>query len=286
MPEFFDGTGERMTPVYSLVHLTNIDCPPPEMIRIAAKTGYDAVSLRTIPMGLKGERPYDIARDALLLKETKRAAEETGIWLHDTENARIAEGVEVTDYEPSLAAAAELGIRHILTNIWTDNKDFYTQQYGKLCELAAQYEQTVSVEFVTWAGVTNLQQVKELLMTVRKENVGVVLDCLHFYRSRVSLEEIDDCPNEWFHYAHLCDCEAPIPDDEAALIHTGRAERLYPGEGCIPIREIISRIPDAVRGIEVPHLERVGRYGYEEHARRALESARMCLEQNQSEKQK
>ena len=51
-----------MKHLYSLVHLTNISCPPPEMIRVAARAGYDAVSLRTIPMGLPGERPYDIAK--------------------------------------------------------------------------------------------------------------------------------------------------------------------------------------------------------------------------------
>ena len=48
-----------MKHLYSLVHLTNISCPPPEMIRVAARAGYDAVSLRTIPMGLPGERPMN-----------------------------------------------------------------------------------------------------------------------------------------------------------------------------------------------------------------------------------
>ena len=86
-----------MKHLYSLVHLTNISCPPPEMIRVAARAGYDAVSLRTIPMGLPGERPYDIAKDPHLLRETRRAAQETGILLHDTENARIAAGVDVQD---------------------------------------------------------------------------------------------------------------------------------------------------------------------------------------------
>ena len=41
-----------MSHIYSLVHLTDISCPPPEMIRVAAKAGYDSVSMRTIPMGL------------------------------------------------------------------------------------------------------------------------------------------------------------------------------------------------------------------------------------------
>ena len=163
-----------MKHLYSLVHLTNISCPPPEMIRVAARAGYDAVSLRTIPMGLPGERPYDIATDPQLLRETRRAAQETGILLHDTENARIAAGVDVQDYEPALAAAAELGIRHILTNIWTPDRSFYTDQFCRLCELAARYEQTVSVEFVTWASVTDLRQVRQLLLDSGKENVGVV----------------------------------------------------------------------------------------------------------------
>lgn len=263
--------------LYSLVHLTNIDCPPPEMIRVAAKAGYDAVSMRTIPMGLPGEKPYDIAKDAQLLRETRRAAQETGIQLHDTENARIADGVDVSSYEPALAAAAELGIRHILTNIWTPDRSFYTNQFGRLCQLAAQYQQTVSVEFVTWASVTTLQQARQLLLDAGQDNVGIVLDCLHFYRSRVKLEELDQCPKHWFHYIHLCDCPAPIPTDEASLIHTGRCERLYPGEGAIPIPEIVAKVPDAVRGVEVPHLTRVGEMGYETHARRALEAAKACL---------
>ena len=262
---------------YSLVHLTNISCPPPEMIHVAAKAGFDAVSLRTIPMGLPGEKPYDIAKDPQLLRETRRASQETGVELHDTENARIAPGIDVASYEPALSAAAELGIHHILSNIWTPDKAFYTEQFAKLCDLAAQYEQTVSVEFVTWASVTNFQQAKELLLASAKKNVGIVVDCLHFYRSRVRLEELDDCPQEWFYYAHLCDCEAPIPTDEESLIHTGRAERLYPGEGVIPIREIISHIPGVLRGVEVPHLKRLDEYGYEEHARRALQAAKAAM---------
>lgn len=262
---------------YSLVHLTNIDCPPPEMIRVAAAAGFDAVSLRTIPMGLSGEQPYDIANTPQLLRETRRAAEETGIQIHDTENARIAKGVDVADYEPALAAAAELGIRHILTNIWTTDRNFYTEQFCRLCDLAARYGQTVSVEFVTWAGVADLRTVKELLMASEKNNVGVVVDCLHFYRSRVRLEELEECPESWFHYMHLCDCEEHIPTDEESLVHTGRAERLYPGEGVIPIKEIVSRIPRAVRGVEVPHLARLGKMGYEEHARRALAAAKACM---------
>ena len=52
-----------MKHLFSLVHLTNIHCPPPQLVYTAAKAGYDAVSIRTIPLGLAGEKPYDLAHD-------------------------------------------------------------------------------------------------------------------------------------------------------------------------------------------------------------------------------
>ena len=151
---------------------------------------------------------------------------ETGIRYTDTEIARIADNIDVKDHEPAMAAAAEMGVTHVLTNIWIQDKECYTEQFIRLCELAAQYGQDVNVEFVTWASVSNLRQTKELLLASGRKNVGIVVDTLHFYRSRVTLSELEDCPKEWFHYAHLCDCGAEIPTEVEALVHTGRAERL------------------------------------------------------------
>ena len=259
---------------YSLVHLSDINCPPPEFIRSARAAGYDAVSLRTIPMGLKGEHPHDIAADRNLFLETRRAVEETGVVINDTENARIFDGVNIASYEPALAAAAELGIRQILCNIWTDDKNYYTEKFVQLCQMAKLYNQTVNLEFVTWASVANLAQANQLIKDSGQEDAGVVLDFLHYYRSRVSLDEIRATPKKRFRYVHLCDAPAEIPTDVEELIHTGREERLYPGEGAINMREVMELLPDAVRGIEVPHLERVAELGLEEHARRALESAK------------
>ncbi len=264
---------------FSLVHLTNIACPPPAFIRAAAKAGYDAVSLRTIPLGLPGERPYNLAKDPQLLRETKQALAETGIAYTDTEIARIADGVDVRDHEPALAAAAEMGVKHITSNIWIADKARYTEQFAVLCELAEQYGQDVNVEFVTWSSVPDLKQTKELLQACGKQNVGILVDMLHFYRSRVALSELDECPKEWFHYAHLCDCTAEIPTDVEELARTGRAERLCPGEGCVPIRDILSRIPnpDILCGLEVPNQVRLEQLGFEEYARRVLQAAKKCL---------
>lgn len=168
-----------MSHKYSLVHLTCISCPPPEFIRTAAAAGYDYVSLRTIPMGLPNEVPH-LLTDRVLLEETRAASLETDVKINDTENARIFDGVNVQEYAPHLAAAAELGIKHILCNVWTANRSFYTKKFAELCQLAAQFDQDINLEFVTWAGITNLEQAAQLLRDVDLPNVGIVVGCTAF----------------------------------------------------------------------------------------------------------
>lgn len=226
---------------YSLAHLTVLGCAPPEMIYIAAMTGYDYVGLRPIYMGLPGEPNYDLANNKQMLKQTKRALASTGIKVNDIELARIYDGVDVKKYEPAFEVAAELGATSVLSSIRTPKRDYYIEKFAELCDLAKKYGLRVELEFVTWADVKNLQEAVDVIKSVDKDNCGLMIDTLHFHRSRVKLEELDDLPKEWFRFAHICDGPAEIPTDKEALIHTGRDARLYIGEGAINIGEIMGK---------------------------------------------
>ncbi len=266
---------------FSLAHLTVLGCPPPEMTYIAAMAGYDYVSIRPIYMGLVGEPNYDLANNKEMLKQTKTALSETGIKVHDIELAKIEDGRNVKQYEPAFEVAAELGAKSVLSSIWTPNRDFYLEQFAELCDLAKKYGLNVDLEFVTWANVNDLKGAVDVLKTVNKDNAGIMIDTLHFNRSKVALEELDAIPREWFHFAHLCDGPAEIPTTKEGLIHTGRDERWYAGEGGIDIASIINRLPEsAVISIELPHLERVKEFGNAEHARRCIQTAKDYLAQH------
>ena len=278
-----------MSSRYSLVHLTNAACSPPEMIRIAAKAGFDCVSLRSIPTRMRqteasvseevtGRMPFSLADSPGLLTETRRAAEETGVGIHDTENARIFDGVDVRDYDRDLNAAAELGIREILTNIWASDPVFYREALEQLCEMAAVYGQNINLEFVTWSSVPKLWDAAALLKQISADNKGIVLDTLHFYRSGDILSDLEGAPQNWFRYVHLCDCPKEIPDDRQELIRTGLEERLIPGEGAVDIPGILRRLPPVVRGLEVPHSARLNALGYERYAKYILDKAKSFLE--------
>lgn len=263
---------------FSLAHLTVLGCAPPEMIYIAKMCGYDYVSLRPIYMGLPGEPNYDLANKKDMLLQTKKAMQSTGIGVHDIELARIVNDIDVKQYIPAMEVGAELGAKSILSSVWTNDKSLYTEKFHELCEIAKPYGLNVDLEFVTWSGVKNLSQAVELLKSTPTTNKGLMVDTLHFNRSRVELEELEGLPKEWFNFVHLCDGPKEIPTTDEGLIFTGRDERYYVGEGGINIDEIITRIPkDVVFSVELPHIKRVAEFGYAEHARRCLVTAKDYL---------
>lgn len=268
---------------FSLAHLTVLGWNPVEMIYNASAIGYDYVSVRTISMGVNRESDFDISQNKKLFNDMRAAMDETGMQIYDIELARVADGVDVRSYEGPFEAAAKLGAKGMISSIWTDNKAFYTEQFAALCDLAAQYDLQVNLEFPTWASVWNLEGVMEVLDTVKKDNAGVMVDTLHAYRSKVSTEELAQLPKRLLNLAHICDGPAEIPDrsDKEALIFTGRDARYYVGEGAIDIAGIVKTLrEDTVLSIELPHVERVAKYGFYEHAKRCLGTAKEYLAEN------
>lgn len=260
---------------YSLAHLTVLGWTAPEMIYNAKLIGYDFVGIRNILMGVQGEANFDLSRGNKLFKLTKQALADTGMKIHDIELAMIRDDKDISSYESALEVAAELGATDVISSIWTPNKEYYLEQFARLCDLAKTYDLHVNLEFVTWAEVKDLRAAKEVINSVNKDNAGYLIDTLHFYRSRVELSELEDIPKDKLRMAHICDGPSDIPLDKEGLIFTGRDARLYVGEGAINIKAIIEKLPeDTVLSIELPHIQRVKDYGYTEHARRCLKIAR------------
>ncbi|MBB6284541.1 sugar phosphate isomerase/epimerase family protein [Geobacillus subterraneus] len=263
-----------MARTFSLAHLTVLGCPPPEMTHIAARAGYDYVSFRIIYMGLPGEPNYALAENPQLLRETKEALRETGVKLLDIELARIDADIDPKRYEPAMEVAAELGGRHVLSSIWTTDRSAYIERFAELCELAKPYGLTVDLEYVPIAAVTNLAGVIDVLNTVKQDNAGIMIDLHHFHRAGDSPEALENVPREWFHFLHLCDAPGEIPASKEEMTRILREERLYIGEGGIDIADIVRRMPEIPCSIELPNIQRVKELGYEEHARRCLQSAK------------
>ncbi len=260
--------------LFSLAHLTVMNCPPPEMTYLAARAGYDFVSLRIIPMGLPGEPRYELSKDRAMFRQTRAALAETGLQLLDIELARILSGVDVKTYVPAMEVAVELGCHHLITSGWSADQSLVLDKFSELCDLALPLGVTVNFEPVAFADFASLASVYDIVKTAGRPNGGVLIDALHFALTGTKIAELAEIPAGRFHLAQLCDARLPpgaSHDEELAI---ARGKRLYLGEGDIDVAAIAAGLPHIPFSLEMPNAERAKSLGYEEYARLCLAGAR------------
>ena len=171
---------------YSLAHLTAISTTPLELAKIAANCGYDYVSIRQIYMGVTGEVPVDLAENKKMYQEIKDLFKDTGLRLLDIELAKIFDGVDLKKYESAFETGKSLGAKHVLSSIWTDNKDYGIEKFAELCDLAKKYDLTVELEAVPIAGVKSFAEVhigRTLLYVNSLDKIGVAINQGSFSRA-------------------------------------------------------------------------------------------------------
>ena len=262
---------------FSLAHLTVLQCSPPEMIEIAAKTGYQYVSFRITPV-TPNEPVYPLMDDPKMLKETKTHMADTGIRVLDIELVRMDPDTEPEPYLSFLEACGELNARSIITQVPDSDRERAVDRFARLCDLAKPFGLTVDLEFLTWTENPDLKSAASIIKAANRPNAGILVDTLHFNRSKCRLEDLRNLPRKWFHFVHLCDARGEIPTTKEGLIHTARCDRYFPGEGNLNLREILNCIPNVPYSLEIPNDGIMKELGPEEVARRAIRAAEQYLE--------
>ena len=264
------------SPLFSLAHLTLINCTPAELVYVAARAGYDAVSPRFIAMNVPGEFTHS-PLDKAQVQATKTALATTGLKVLDIELARITEDCDPREFEAALELGGELGAGHMIMSAWTtrrDDRNFLLDVYAETCDLAAPFGLTIDLEFPSFSRLRTLDEVLDIVRAADRPNGGILVDTLYLHLSRVDLGELLHVPPEWLHFLHISDCLPGIADTREGMVQLARDARLYPGEGWIDFAGIIERCPPMNYSIELPNQSRVAELGYEEHARRCLTHAK------------
>jgi sugar phosphate isomerase/epimerase len=271
--------GRNSVPTFSLAHLTLIGCSAPELIYIAARCGYDAVSPRFIPMHVTDKFACE-AEDMKMVQATKAALDNTGMKVGELELIRILDNMKPRFCEPAMALAAEMGAQRMITSVWLSepvDRNYIVDCYVELCDIAAQYGLTVDLEFPTFSTLRTLRAAADIVRAAERPNGGILIDMIYSEFSQLDPAELDSLPPEWFHFLHIADVPNELPTSRKGEIEIARGARLYPGEGRIDFSAIIERLPPLTYSIELPNLKRVEQYGYEGHARRCLEAAKQTL---------
>lgn len=264
-------------PTFSLPHLTALSLPPPELIRVAARTGYDAVGLRLI--AVTADTPgYALMNDPAMLRATRSALADTGLRVADIEFVKITPEIDIAALEPVVAVGAELGAKHIIAAPYDPELARLTERLACFAGLAARYGLGVVLEFFPWTVVPDFRSAAKIVGDADRPNLGVLVDTLHFARSSSRVADIATVPPSWLPFVHVCDAPDEIPADVEAMLYTARAERLPPGEGGIDILGIVRALPpDIPIALEVPMDRLTAQIGPEAVARRVREAAERLL---------
>jgi sugar phosphate isomerase/epimerase len=261
----------------SLAHLTVLSLAPPDMIEVAARTGYQTVGLRLIKV-TETTPGYPLMDNKPLMRATKSAIIASGIGVLDIEFVKVTPEIEVASLEPFLAAGAELGARYVITSPYDPVLARLADRLAAISDLGSQYHLRAVLEFFPWTVVPDLAAASRIVEATSRPEVGILVDTLHFNRSASSLEQLGAIPAGRLPFMHICDAMVQDSYTTEELLYTGRAERLPPGEGEIDIRSILNRMPRGIPlALEVPMTAMTKAKGAEAVALRVRQAAERLL---------
>lgn len=121
---------------------------------------------------------------------------------------------------------------------WDRIRDESVRVLRELSDVAAPHGVQLAFEFLgfSWCSVRTLAQCWEIVDETQRENVGLVIDTCHFYAGGSTLDSIDRVPPEKILIFHINDVE------ERPLDTIEDAHRLLPGQGVIPLDDILGHL--------------------------------------------
>jgi len=121
---------------------------------------------------------------------------------------------------------------------WEEIKAESVRVLHDLADIATPFGVQLAFEFLgfPWCSVRTLAQCWEIVRAVNRPNVGLVIDTCHFYAGGSELASIEALDPAKLLILHINDVE----DRPRETIED--AHRLLPGEGVIPLDDILSRL--------------------------------------------
>jgi len=161
--------------------------------------------------------------------------------------------------KPALEFAASLGANRLaVTSLAADeydprDEDALVRKLADLSEAAAAHDVGIMLEFIPFRGIKSLQHAVAIVSAVGHPGLGITVDALHFYRSGGTATELAAVDRQLLACAQLCDAPSAAPAD---LPFEARYGRLYPGEGGLPLAELVRALPEDLQlCVEVPSQE-------------------------------
>lgn len=233
----------------SLAALTVLDVNPANQVLCAAYAGYSHVGIRLVP-ATPTETQYDMIGDTPMIRAVEANLKATGVKVLDIEILRLKPDTRAINWKPFFETGARLGASTVLVAGNDPDAHRLADNYAQLCEIAHPYGLSLCIEPMPWCDVSTLRQAGDLMHKLNRDNAGVLIDPIHFFRAKNSFADIDALPRESLKYCQMCDITAEVPKDMDGILYQARNYRLSPGTGAADLVGLLKHLPDIPISIE------------------------------------
>lgn len=182
--------------------------------------------------------------------QVRRRLDDTGIVALDLEPI-IPAPDQADPGEQVLEAAAAIGARYVLFTSRLPDLSATADRFAQLCEVAAPLGVRLVCEFLPIFPLRSLAMALEVVAPHPTSVAGVLIDNLHLSRSGGSVADLAAVDPARLPYLQIADAPAEAPTEPMALLDEAINGRLLPGEGALPIDELLNAVPDVPLSFEV-----------------------------------
>lgn len=227
--------------------------PPVEFVNLAADLGcrYISTALVGRPLESLGYRPFSLRDDVRLRQDLRTVMRDRGVSISLAEGMVIGPGAEVSDLAADLDIIAELGAAQINTLSFEADRHRTFDQLATLTELAAERGIGTTIEMAPGLTIGNLSAVSAAIAHVGSTDLRVAVDTMHWARTGYGAVELHELGPEKIGYVQLSD--TTLEPRMRSYMEEAMYERMVPGDGELPLAEIMAAVPDdVVVGLEIP----------------------------------
>ncbi|GAB1808534.1 2-keto-myo-inositol isomerase [Priestia megaterium] len=212
------------------------------------KHGYDYIEIRTmdkLPEYLESHSMNDLAQ-FFNTNHIKPLAMNALVFFNNRSEKEYQEVIE--EFKGMLETAQKIGAPYIVAVplvteqkiVKAEIKNSCVQVLNKLSELAEPYGVKIAVEFVghPQCTVNTFDQAYDIVQTVNRDNVGLVLDCFHFHAMGSKLEDLKQADISKIFIVHIDDTE------DFPIGFLTDEDRVWPGLGAIDLDAIFSTLKE------------------------------------------
>lgn len=249
----------------SLANLTVADAGPLELLDAAAAAGFDSVNMWLVPppamaaFTVKCGATKPVVGDPEMIRAINARIAHTGVEIFEASCGWMAPDFDPPATERALDTMAQIGTRRVSIVGWDGERARLIANLAALCGRAAEYDITVTLEFMPYSAVRTVSDAADVLAAVTAPNLDVLVDALHLARSGGTPADLRVLKPSRIGVLQLCDAPAvgPAPD---RLRDESVNRRLYPGEGDLPLDDLLAALPDdIVIELEIPSAEHAGK---------------------------